>query len=110
MDRALTPRELQVLRLNAFGLTNEGIAKKLGLSPSSIQVYQTRIRQKLNAVDRCHAVAMGYESGLIRLGTTLSQITPPTLEHRVNYLEEQLTKVIKLINPSQPRRSKWDKP
>ena len=108
MNKSLTPREVQVLRLNAFGLTNPSIAKKLGLSSGTIQTYQTRIREKLGAVDRCHAVAIGYESGLIRLGTTVSGLTPPGIDQRISFLEEQVTKLIKLVVPADPRRSKWD--
>lgn len=108
MDRALTPQELTVLRLNAFGLTNANIAKKMGLSQDSIKTYQGRIRKKLNAVDRCHAVAIGYESGLIRLGTTISGLLLPGTEQRLNFLEEQVAKLIKVVQPELPRRSRWD--
>lgn len=44
----LTPRERDVLRLAAQGMTTAQIAKKLSVSQSAIQVYRAAIAHKLN--------------------------------------------------------------
>lgn len=68
-DCAKTPpvskREVECLRLTANGLTSEDIAATLGLSVHTANQYLTNSTQKLNAVNRIHAVAKALRSGLI---------------------------------------------
>ncbi len=45
--RTLTERELEVFRLIGHGETTRGIARRLELSPHTIETYRERIRQKL---------------------------------------------------------------
>ncbi|MDG4863325.1 response regulator transcription factor [Streptomyces sp. T-3] len=61
----LTPRELEVLRLLATGLTNAELAERLFLSPTTVKTHIGRILQKLDLRDRVQAVVLAYESGLI---------------------------------------------
>ncbi len=55
---ALTPRETQVFRLLAQGLTNREIAEKLVVSPKTIEHHVSQILAKLGAHTRAEAAAM----------------------------------------------------
>ncbi|CAL9334785.1 response regulator [Streptomyces sp. enrichment culture] len=65
---ALTPRELEVLRLLATGLSNGELASRLFLSPTTVKSHVGRILSKLELRDRVQAVVFAYESGLIAPG------------------------------------------
>jgi DNA-binding NarL/FixJ family response regulator len=62
----LSPVELQVLKLIAEGLTDEGIAERLGISKSTVETYWRRGQAKLHAQNRANAVAIAVREGLIR--------------------------------------------
>jgi DNA-binding NarL/FixJ family response regulator len=64
----LTPRELEVLRLIARGLSNRDIARKLVLGDATIKTHVTRIFAKLDLHDRTQAVVLAYETGLVTPG------------------------------------------
>jgi DNA-binding NarL/FixJ family response regulator len=64
----LTPREREVVIEVASGLSNEEIARKLYLSPSTAKTHATRAMMKLGARDRAQLVIAAYESGLVRPG------------------------------------------
>ncbi|GIH67936.1 response regulator transcription factor [Sphaerimonospora thailandensis] len=66
---ALTPREAEVLALVATGLSNAGIAEKLGIGTGTVRSHLARILDKLSATNRAHAVGIAYESGLITGGS-----------------------------------------
>jgi DNA-binding CsgD family transcriptional regulator len=61
----ISKRELECLSLTANGLTSEEIATELGLSVHTANQYLTNTTQKLNAVNRMHAVAKALRLGLI---------------------------------------------
>ena len=62
---ALTPRELEVLRLVSTGLTNRGIGAKLSLSEKTVARHLANIFAKLGVSTRAAATAYAYENGLV---------------------------------------------
>jgi DNA-binding CsgD family transcriptional regulator len=61
----LTPRELEVLRLGAQGLSAKEIASQLVVSPSTVRTHFEHIYGKLGTRDRASAVAHALRGGLI---------------------------------------------
>lgn len=64
-ERAPTSRELQVLDGIARGLTNAEIAGELFLSEETIKSHVRHLLSKLQAKNRAHLVARGFELGLL---------------------------------------------
>ena len=64
---ALTPREIDVLELLAEGLSNKGIALRLGISDQTVKFHVASISGKLGAHSRTAAVRLAVRRGLITL-------------------------------------------
>jgi DNA-binding NarL/FixJ family response regulator len=63
----LTPRELEVLRLLAEGLSNKAIAQQLDISDHTVKFHVNAIMSKLGAQSRTAAVVQATRLGLIVL-------------------------------------------
>jgi DNA-binding NarL/FixJ family response regulator len=66
-DDALTPREIEVLRLIAGGNANKEIAARLSLTEETVKGHVKNILAKLDANDRTHAVTIGLKRGIIEI-------------------------------------------
>ena len=66
-DDALSPRELDVLRLIAGGNANKAIASQLSITEETVKGHVKNILAKLTASDRTHAVTIALKRGIIDL-------------------------------------------
>jgi len=64
----LTPREHEIVRLIATGLSNEEIARELYVSQSTVKTHTSRAMTKLAARDRAQLVVAAYEAGIVQPG------------------------------------------
>jgi DNA-binding CsgD family transcriptional regulator len=70
MERGtLSPRQLEVLTWAAKGKTYWETATILGISYASVHTHIDMLKSKMNAVNVTHAVARGYELGILELRT-----------------------------------------
>lgn len=63
---ALSPRELEILRLLAEGYSSNEIAKKLVISPSTVHTHRSNLMAKLGLNSRHELVQYARERGLVR--------------------------------------------
>jgi DNA-binding NarL/FixJ family response regulator len=66
-DDALTPAEINVLRLIAAGNANKQIADQLAISEETVKSQVKNILSKLGASDRTHAAVIGIRRGIIEV-------------------------------------------
>jgi two-component system, NarL family, response regulator NreC len=64
-ENRLTPREVEVLRLIAFGHTSVEIARKLHLSPRTVETHRAHIHRKLGLQTRAELVRFALRRGLL---------------------------------------------
>lgn len=65
--RNLTDRQLDILQQASDGLTINEIASRLGVSEMTVKNIRMAIFRKLRAVNMPHAVAIGYQTGILPL-------------------------------------------
>jgi DNA-binding NarL/FixJ family response regulator len=66
LQRVLTERELEVLRMVARGMSNAEIAEELTISPATAKTHVAHLLTKLDARDRIQLVIIAYQTGLSR--------------------------------------------
>ena len=76
----LTPREIEVLKLAAGGLSNKQIADRLQLAENTIKHYVVFALAKLGAQDRTHAVSLAIERGILHI----EDVDPQSTRRRPN--------------------------
>jgi len=64
-DDALSPREIEVLRLVAMGNSNKQIAGQLTIVEETVKAHISNILSKLGANDRTHAVTIATTRGFL---------------------------------------------
>lgn len=60
----LTPRETEVMREVVAGRPNKVIARRLGLSPKTVEIHRARVMEKTGAESLAHLVRMAIRAGL----------------------------------------------
>jgi DNA-binding NarL/FixJ family response regulator len=66
-EEELTPREVQVLQLVAWGNRNKQVAAQLSIADETVRMHMKSILRKLVANDRTHAVTIALTHGILRL-------------------------------------------
>src|SRR5215211_3327374 len=61
----LSAREVEVLKMIAYGSTNREVAEALHISPQTVKTYLERIFTKLGVSDRTRAVAVALKHGIV---------------------------------------------
>lgn len=64
---ALTPREIEVLKHIAQGLSNKEIGTLLGTAAGTVKIHVQNILEKLQAADRTQAVTIALRRGIVHL-------------------------------------------
>ncbi len=64
---SLTAREAEILVLVGQGLSNKGIARRLGISVHTVKFHLEALFEKIGATSRAEAVVLGLRHGVIEL-------------------------------------------
>jgi DNA-binding NarL/FixJ family response regulator len=67
MRGQLSPRETEVLRLAARGMSNRDIAESLGLSMRTVKAHLSNIFNKMRCSCRTEAIVKGFREGYVSL-------------------------------------------
>lgn len=82
----LTRREREVLALMAQGFITKQIAERLCVSQETVSTHVTNLRRKLGARNKAHAVALGFQLGIL----SAAQLTSAVGDTRVRPHSRQL--------------------
>jgi two-component system nitrate/nitrite response regulator NarL len=66
VERLLTPRENEILRLTADGMSAPDIGRKLHLGATTVKTHLQRVYEKLGVSDRAAAVAEAMRRGILQ--------------------------------------------
>lgn len=64
-SRPLSPREADVLRCIARGMSNAEIAAELFIAQATVKTHVARLLTKVGALDRVQLVIFAYDTGLV---------------------------------------------
>jgi LuxR family maltose regulon positive regulatory protein len=76
-DSPLTPRELDILRALAMGMTREEIAAQQFISVNTVKTFIRNIYNKLDAANRAEAVSIAISRGYIEAGVSSDGFDSP---------------------------------
>ena len=65
LPRKLTPREVEVMAWTARGKTCGEISIVLGISEDTVKAHIEKVRKKLRAKNKTHAIVLAIKHGLI---------------------------------------------
>ncbi|MDT0459217.1 response regulator transcription factor [Streptomyces sp. DSM 41527] len=82
----LTPRERDIARLVAHGLTNAEIAVRLVITPGTVKTHLANVQSKLGVRNRVGIAAWSWQSGLTTPGDPSAQPPHPTQPTRPDTL------------------------
>ena len=94
LSDTLTPRELEILRLVALGLSNRDIAEDLVVAPETVRWYTKQIYSKLGVHGRVPALVRAQKLGLLAEQSASATDTPPSQHLPVHNLPVPLTPLI----------------
>jgi DNA-binding NarL/FixJ family response regulator len=75
LQRVLTERELEVLKMVARGMSNAEIAQELTISPATAKTHVAHLLTKLDSRDRIQLVIIAYQSGLVAVLAVLAPLS-----------------------------------
>ena len=61
----VTPRQKDILRCFANGLTRNQVAEQLSLSPGTVKTHTQNVRMRLGAKTTVHAIAIAFAGGML---------------------------------------------
>ena len=82
LQRVLTEREFEVLKMVARGMSNAEIAEELTISPATAKTHVAHLLTKLDARDRIQLVIIAYQSGLVNTGAASARSCPGSTRRR----------------------------
>ena len=105
---ALTPRQLEVLRLAAKGLGNSEIGAVLGISPSTVKNHLDDAYSRLGLERRCRlsAVVEALKRGDLSLGEVSGEFDRPLLREIVRDLVGAARKLEALVERMEAERGR----
>lgn len=91
----LTPRQQEVLKLVAIGLSDQEIARELDISTHTVKSHVTQGLRKLKVQSRTQATIKGIKSGLFSLEKIVAEagLNPDKIEH----LPPKLHELVRLL-------------
>jgi DNA-binding CsgD family transcriptional regulator len=92
----LTPRELEVLKLIASGLSTKAIARSLGISFKTAACHRYRIREKLGIAEIANLTRYAIQNGYLGLDSASGEraAVPPELFERVRTTEAKYRRAL----------------
>ena len=63
----LTPREIEIIKLVAYGLNNKDIAKTLKISDATVRHHLSSVYSKLHIDDRLNLAIFAYQTDIVKL-------------------------------------------
>jgi PAS domain S-box-containing protein len=92
---ALSAREKEILKLSADGLIDKQIAEHLGVSVATVRTYWLRLRRKLGAVNKSHAIKLGMpDNELDRLDDEIANFILRSIEEQAIFVCDHSGKLL----------------